>query len=143
VESEVKVTEVRTFQTQGGNTRWVVRDEDGNEYTTFRPEIGRSAEKAEGSRARIEFHESKRGQYNNVYLDAIEALAGEQQGEASGTDPEEAAWQTAVEAAPWLVGESEPDEAVPPDELFEKLEPFKQRVSEDIRSQAEEADADS
>ena len=140
MKSEVKVTQVRTFQTQGGNTRWVMRDQDGKEYTTFRPEIGRSAEKVEGVRARIEFHESKRGEYTNVYLDAVEALA--EQDESGGTDPEEAAWQTAVEAAPWLVGESEPHEAVPPDELFEKLEPFKQRVSEDIRSQADRRDED-
>ena len=36
-------------------------------------------------------------------------------------------------AAPWLVGESEPHEETPPDELYEKLKPFKERVAEDIR----------
>ena len=40
---------------------------------------------------------------------------------------------TAVDAAPWLVGESDPHEAVPPDELYDKLKPFKERVAEDIR----------
>jgi hypothetical protein len=47
--------------------------------------------------------------------------------------PEEAAWRTAVDAAPWLVGESDPHEAVPPDELYDKLKPFKERVADDIR----------
>jgi hypothetical protein len=50
-----------------------------------------------------------------------------------GTDPEEAAWRTAVDAAPWLVGESEPHEDVPPEELYDKLKPFKDRVAEDIK----------
>jgi hypothetical protein len=34
---------------------------------------------------------------------------------ATVTDVEEAAWRTAVEAAPWLVGE--PDKAIDPNEL--------------------------
>ena len=38
-----------------------------------------------------------------------------------------------IEAAPWLLG-SEPEEAVPPDELFERLQPFKERVADDIRA---------
>jgi hypothetical protein len=38
-----------------------------------------------------------------------------------------------VEAAPWLVGSAEPEEETPPEELYEKLEPFKRRVAEDIR----------
>jgi hypothetical protein len=32
----------------------------------------------------------------------------------------------------------EPEEAVPPDELFERLQPFKERVAEDIRATGEE-----
>ena len=35
--------------------------------------------------------------------------------------------------APWLVGESEPHEEVPPEELYDKLKPFKDRVAEDIK----------
>ena len=49
---------------------------------------------------------------------------------------EEVAWKTAVDAAPWLLG-GEPEEPVSPDELFERLQPFKERVAEDIRSDAE------
>ena len=49
-------------------------------------------------------------------------------------DADEVAWNTAVEAAPWLVGTSDPQEAVDPEELYERLEPFKRRVAEDIRN---------
>jgi hypothetical protein len=131
MEAEIFVADVREFETKGGNTRYVVRDSDGDEYTTFREAIGRAALEAKGKRARIEYHEQQRGQYTNVYLDKIEPLAGHHGDE--DTDPEEAGWRTAVDAAPWLVGDSEATEEVPPDELFEKLKPFKDRVAEDIR----------
>jgi hypothetical protein len=133
VEAEVKIEDVRTFETSGGNTRFVVRDADGKEYTTFREAIGAAAKRAEGRRARIEFHENQRGRYTNVYLDKVEPLPDEAGQAGDDTDPDEAAWRTAVEAAPWLVGESEPHEEVPPEELYEKLKPFKERVAEDIR----------
>ena len=131
MDTEIQVSDVRTFETKGGNVRYVVRDASGKEYVTFREAIGEAALKASGGQARIEFHEQQRGQYTNVYLDKIVPL--ETEGTQGGdTDPEEAGWQTAVEAAPWLVGDSESDE-VGPDELFEKLKPFKDRVAEDIR----------
>ena len=133
MEAEVKIDDVRTFETSGGNMRYVMRDAGGQEYTTFREAIGEAAKRAEGRRARIEFHENQRGQYTNVYLDKVEPLP-DAAGPASGdTDPDEAAWRTAVEAAPWLVGESEPHEEVPPEELYEKLRPFKDKVAEDIK----------
>ena len=65
-------------------------------------------------------------------------MGDEPGGDDGGTDADEAAWRTAVEAAPWLVGESEPQEAVPPDELYEKLKPFKEQVAEDIRETEDE-----
>jgi hypothetical protein len=130
MEKEIEVADVSTFETSGGNTRFVVRDADGDEYTTFREQIGEAALRAKGQRARVEFHEQQRGQYTNVYLDAIEPLAG---GGAEDTDPEEAGWRTAVEAAPWLVGSDDSEKEVDPDEMFEKLKPFKERVAEDIR----------
>src|SRR3954462_6364386 len=135
MEAVVTLRDVRTFETRGGNLRYVVRDGDGKEYTTFREAIGQQAEQHEGKRVRIEYHEEQRGQYTNVYLDRGEA-APEEEGEG-GTDPEEAAWRTAVDAAPWLVGESEPHEEVPPDQLYDKLKPFKERVAEDIKENAE------
>jgi hypothetical protein len=133
---EIFVSDVLTFETKGGNTRYVVRDSDGNEYTTFREAIGENAQRAKGSRARIAFHEQQRGQYTNVYLDEIEPLP-DQQGDGDDTDPEEAGWRTAVDAAPWLVGDSDQSEEVPPDEMFEKLKPFKDRVAEDIREDSD------
>jgi hypothetical protein len=38
------IDEVRTFDTRSGNLRYVVRDTDGNEYTTFREFKERVAE---------------------------------------------------------------------------------------------------
>jgi len=124
---------VRKFETRAGNQRYVVRDPDGNEYTTFREAIGSSAAELEGERVRIEYHEEQRGNYTNVYLDKVEA-APEGSGDAQpDTDPEEAAWRTAVDAAPWLVGESDPHARTPPEELYETLKPFKDKVAEDIK----------
>lgn len=141
MDAVVKIEEVRTFETRGGNVRYVVKDGDGNEYTTFREGIGDEAKRLEGSRVRIEYHENQRGQYTNVYLDKVEPAPEESPGEGGGgrTDPDEAAWRTAVEAAPWLVGESEPREEVPPEELYEKLKPFKERVAEDIKGEDDDA----
>jgi hypothetical protein len=132
MDAVVKIATVEAVKTKSGTIRFVVRDGDGNEYTTFRESIGERAQQLEGKRVRIEYHEQQRGQYTNVYLDKVEPAPPEAGG-GDDSDPEEAAWRTAVDAAPWLVGESDPDEAVPPDELYEKLKPFKERVAEDIR----------
>ena len=138
MEAVVTIADVRTFETRGGNVRYVVRDTDGKEYTTFREEIGNRAKQLEGSRERIAYHEEQRGEYTNVYLDKVEPAPSEGGSSAGAdTDPKEAAWQTAVEAAPWLVGESEPHEEVPPDKLYDKLKPFQERVAEDIERREE------
>ena len=92
-EHEVVVEEVKAFKTQSGNTRFVLRADDGSEYTTFKEAIARAAVAAEGKRARIAFHEQERNGFTNVYLDKVEVL----------------------------------------DEAFDKLQPFKERVAEDIR----------
>jgi hypothetical protein len=133
------VTDVEEAETRSGNTRYVVRDDQGNEYTTFRPQIGSEAAKFRGRRARIKYHEEDRGNFHNVYLDAIEP-AGDEAAHGAGedTDPDEAAWRTAVDAAPWLLGESEPQKAVPPERFFKKLKPLKDLVAEDIREHGEE-----
>jgi hypothetical protein len=133
METVTKLEDVMTFETKTGNTRYVVKDSSGNEYTTFRESIGMSAQRLEGKRVRLEYHETQRGQYTNVYLDKVEPAPEPAGGGGGGApDPDEAAWRTAVEAAPWLVGESEPHEEVPPDELYDKLRPFKELVAEDI-----------
>jgi len=140
VEAVVTIEDVRTFETRGGNLRYVARDGDGNEYTTFREAIGTEAQALEGRRARIQYHEEKRGQYDNVYLDKVEPAPEEPGRPEAETEPEEAAWRTAVDAAPWLVGESEPHEETPPEELYDKLKPFKDRVADDIKDAEDEAD---
>jgi hypothetical protein len=132
VEADVRIEKVDAVQTRGGNTRYVVRDDQGREYTTFRPAIGREAQKFEGRRAHIAFHERERDGFQNVYLDAISAAADDGETGAD-TDPDEAAWRTAVEAAPWVLGTRDPDREVAPEELYEKLEPFKRLVADDIR----------
>jgi hypothetical protein len=129
---EVRVAEVKALQTRSGNTRYVLVDEDGNEYTTFREAIARKAVEAEGGRARIRFHEEERNGFTNVYLDGVEPLEEADEGDAGERAVEEAAWDAAIEAAPWLVG-GDPKRKVPADQLFETLKPFKDRVAEDIK----------
>ncbi len=137
METQTTITAVERSETRNGNTRFVVRDADGREYTTFRPSIGEQAERNQGKRATLEYHEQERNGFQNVYLDAVKPAAEPEPAAAAAaqndSDPDEVAWSTAVEAAPWLLGSSEPEEALEPDELYEKLAPFKQRVAEDIR----------
>jgi hypothetical protein len=140
MEAVTTIADVRTFETRGGNARYVVRDADGNEYTTFREAIGEQASQLEGRRVRLEYHEAQRGRYTNVYLDKVESLPVQETPGDTGagrprdeTDAEEAAWRTAVEAAPWLVGESDPHAKTGPEELYETLKPFKDKVAEDIK----------
>jgi hypothetical protein len=135
--------DVRSFDTNSGNVRYVARDTDGNEYTTFREDIGERAKQLQGQRVRISYHETQRGRYTNVYLDKLEpapsseSRAGPAAAPDGGdTDVQEAAWRTAVEAAPWLVGK--PGQEVAPEELYEKLKPFEERVAEDIETSREQ-----
>ncbi|HEX2293659.1 MAG TPA: hypothetical protein VHH55_10115 [Gaiellaceae bacterium] len=131
---EVRVREVKAHRTSSGNTRYALLDDEGNEYSTFREAIARSAVAAEGRRARIRFHEQERNGFTNVYLDAVEPLEEDDaEAPAAEREVEEAAWDAAIEAAPWLVG-GDPKRKVPADQLFETLKPFKDRVAEDIKS---------
>jgi hypothetical protein len=134
MQAQVRIASVETTETRSGHTRYVVKDDSGTEYTTFRPQIGAAAKAAEGQRAHIEFHESQRNGFVNVYLDRVEVApdAAPPEGEP-GAEPEEVGWQAATEAAPWLVGSDKPTEAVDPEELFERLKPFKDLVADDIR----------
>jgi hypothetical protein len=135
MDADVVISSVKTGQTRNGNTRWTVTDDNGTEYTTFRPAIGRAAEEAEGSRARISFHEEERNGFRNVYLDKVEPARAEAPAAASSdSDPDEAAWRTAVDAAPYLLDQDGADGEISAEEAFEKLKPFKDLVSEDIRS---------
>jgi hypothetical protein len=138
MDAEIVVREVEEVETRSGKTRYVLRDEEGKEYTTFRPQIGRDAARFQGRRARIEFHEEDRNGFHNVYLDSIgEAPDRPAPADGGGSDADEVAWSTAVEAAPWVLGSREPEGEIPPEELFEKLEPFKRLVAEDIKEGGE------
>jgi hypothetical protein len=50
------------------------------------------------------------------------------------SDPDEAAWRTAVDAAPYLLDEQEAAGQITPEKAFEKLKRFKDLVADDIRS---------
>jgi hypothetical protein len=130
---EVRVQEVKAFKTSSGNTRFVLVDDAGNEYTTFREGIARKAVEAEGRRARIKFHEQERNGFTNVYLDGVELLDDEEEPTMDEREVEEAAWDAAIEAAPWLIGSDGSKKKVGADELFETLKPFKDRVADDIK----------
>jgi hypothetical protein len=137
-EATVKVEEVKALRTQSGKTRFVLVDDSGKEYTTFKEPIARDALAAEGHRARIEFHEQERNGFLNVYLDRVEPLDEPDSGEGGGRhEVDEVAWKTAIEAAPWLLGDA-PKGGADPEEAFEKLRPFKELVAEDIADDEEE-----
>jgi hypothetical protein len=139
VETVTRLTEIRTVTTSRGNVRYVARDAEGNEYTTFRQEIGERASSLRDKPVRIEYHRERRGGYENTYLDAVtpeEPADAMPPGEVA--DAREAAWRTAVDAAPWLVGD--PAKAVPPEELYEKLKPFEERVAADIEEEQAEGE---
>ena len=139
MEKEARVAEVNAYKTKSGNTRYVLRDADGDEYTTFKESIAREAVAAEGQAARIRFHEQERNGFNNVYLDGVEVLEEPETGDGRPDErADEVAWNTAIEAAPWLLGASEPKAEVPPDEFFERLKPFKDLVADDIKDGEED-----
>jgi len=71
VEREVQVSQVEEVAGRSGTTHYVLRDEEGNEYTTFRPQIGHEAQRFEGERAVVTFHEEERRGFRNIYLDRI------------------------------------------------------------------------
>ncbi|TQM44345.1 hypothetical protein [Pseudonocardia cypriaca] len=132
----MRVREVEELSGRSGTTRFVLRDDEDNEYTTFRERIGREAMRFRGKRAHIQFHEEERRGFRNVYLDAIAPApepASESERPREAQPADESAWDTAVEAAPWIIGTREPQEAVPPEELYERLHPFKELVADDIR----------
>jgi hypothetical protein len=141
MDAEVLIASVKTNETRNGNTRWTVTDDSGTEYTTFRPPIGKAAEEARGSRARISFHEEERNGFRNVYLDQVERAPAQAPTAPSrgDSDPDEAAWRTAVDAAPYLLSEEEAAGEISPEHAFEKLKPFKDLVSEDIRTSGQKS----
>ncbi len=133
----MNVARVEGHKTQSGNTRFVLVDDSGREFTTFKEPIARQALAAEGQRARIRFHEQQKGNFTNVYLDAVEPLPEDDADADVEERTNEAAWRTAVEAAPYILGGDAVEREVPPEEFFEKIKPLKDLVAEDIRPEDE------
>ena len=71
-EAVVEVRDVKQVQTRSGNTRFVLVDDEGREFTTFREEIAAKLGGLKGRRAQIEFHEQQRNGFTNMYLDRVE-----------------------------------------------------------------------
>ena len=132
-EEVVTVERVEARKTQSGNTRFVLVDEAGREFTTFKEPIAKQALAAEGRRAKITYHEQQKGQFTNVYLDAVQALPGGEADDEAEERTNEVAWRTAIEAAPYILGGEASEREVPPEEFFEKVKPLKDLVAEDIR----------
>ena len=57
MEAVTTIDDVRTFETRGGNVRYVVRDADGNEFTTFREAIGERAKERVTSHERLTYRQ--------------------------------------------------------------------------------------
>lgn len=140
METVSTLQEVREFEMRRGGIRYVALDAEGVEYTTFRKAIGERAKQLQGTLVTITYHEQERGQYTNVYLDAVEPAPTQAASSETDTDPQEAAWRTAVDAAPWLVGQ--PGQTVDPEELYAKLKPFEERVESDIEQSRREPPED-
>ena len=68
MEREVQVREVEEVASRSGTTRFVLRDDEGNEYTTFRPQIGREAMRFQGKPALITFHEEERPAFRVIQV---------------------------------------------------------------------------
>ena len=131
--AEIRVKEIKAFKTRSGNTRFVVVDETGKEYSTFKEQVAAKLPGLEGRQARIEFHEQERNGFTNVYLDDVQPIDDDRHPDPSAR-VDEVAWKTAIEAAPYLLSAEAVEEETPPQTLFKKLQPFKELVADDIES---------
>jgi len=125
-EEEVRVAELKAFKTKSGNTRYVLVDDQGREFSTFKEQIAAKLPGLEGKRARVKYREQQREGFTNVYLDHVEPLEGPESGEH---ETDEVAWKTAMDATPYLVGE---EAELSPRDLFAKMQPFKELLAVDV-----------
>ena len=120
MEIETKVESVEQSQTRGGNTRYTVRDAEGREFATFARDrrAGDTLLRGPPRPDRVPRGRPQRLPQRVSGRD----LSGERarpRAPEPRTDPDEVAWSTAVEAAPWVLGSNEPEREVAPEELFE------------------------
>jgi len=73
-EAEVRIADVKAVKTRSGTTRFIVVDDSGKEYSTFKEQIAAKLPGLQGKRARIKFHEQERDGFTNVYLDDVDPL---------------------------------------------------------------------
>jgi len=112
-EEDVRVAELKAFKTKSGNTRYVLVDDQGREFSTFEEQIAAKLPGLEGKRARVKYHEQQHEGVTNVHLDDVEPL----------------------KPAPYLVGQ---EAELSPRDLFAKLQPFKGLVAGDIERNGDE-----
>ncbi len=134
-QAELTIERVDAVPTRSGKTRFVLVADDGREFSTFREEVARSFVGLEGRRVRLEYHDERRGDYTNVYVDRVEPVEERPEPEP---ETEEAAWKIAVDAAPYLLSGDAVAEETPARALFEKLRRFKDLVADDLRERGPE-----
>jgi hypothetical protein len=66
MEADVVIRSVERVRTRSGNIRYLVRDADGREFSTFREKIGEEAERYQGQRAHIKYHEEERAGFHKT-----------------------------------------------------------------------------
>lgn len=92
---------------------------------------GRRSPPRAGAPASSTARTSENGYTNDYFENVVPLEDHEGTSESVDQDAEEVACRTAVDAAPWLLGDK-PKESVPPEKFFEQLKPFKELVAEDI-----------
>jgi hypothetical protein len=139
-ELDVEVREVKALTTRSGNTRFVLVDEGGNEYSTFkeRSRATRSRPSASGlasSTTRTSGTASGTS-ISTVSSRSTPATATTAAASTTGARSRRSRGGP-IDAAPYLVGEREAE--LPPEELFDRLQPFNELVADDIRDGDEAA----
>ena len=113
MEADVRIDKVDAVQTRGGNTRYVIRDDQGREYTTFRPDHRDARQRNSRAGARTSSFTRTSATVSRTSISTGSPRAAESSAPLTATDPDESAWSTAVEAAPWVLGSREPEREVP------------------------------
>lgn len=146
-QATIQVQSVGTKQVNG-KTLWELTDGNGKVYTTFKPDLGNSAQGFEGGPARIEFIEKTKDvngkTYTNRYLDSISAA----QPPAKGTpeyQPEEVDWDGKERRghirATWAIAATLSQHTAKSDEtpkrIYERVKPIQQALMRDIYEGAE------
>jgi len=146
-QATVQVQEVKTKQVNG-KTLWEVKDGNGLVYSTFKPDLGNSAQGFEGGPARIEFTEKQNEKngtvYTNRYLDSISAAQPPAKGSPEYQQPEvdwDGKERRAHIRATWAIAATLSQHTAKSDEtpkrIYERVKPIQQALMRDIYEGAE------